>query len=33
MKNNRRIKLELDNEYAYTEYRFFNKFNDEIRLD
>jgi ribonuclease G len=33
MKYNRWIKLELDNEYAYTEYRFFNKFNDEIRLD
>lgn len=27
------IKLEVDNEYSMNEYRFHNKFNDEIRLD
>lgn len=27
------IKLEVDSEYSLNEYRFFNKFDDEIRLD
>jgi len=27
------IRLQVDNEYSLNEYRFFNKFNDEIRLD